>query len=238
MILSNILIYAAFLALPGIVLVRFSSKPEQRVSNAAVLLGLLYVILEGPYVGILPPLPFFTLFASLLVIGIYTWKLDRGGWSRIERRLHIENDWRIRDLFSLGLLFSLPTLYWRYSTKFLGMSTEYLSKMATDITCKTGVGCVVGAQQNLAYYPVDKMVIFFGGFTLLFFLLVQNEFSQLTQWIKKGFRFLREAFSNLEEKRSKQTLSRTSTGQSSLMDSDSTAFRRRSSQYQFSSCAM
>jgi His/Glu/Gln/Arg/opine family amino acid ABC transporter permease subunit len=166
-----------------------------------VLLGLLYVILEGPYVGILPPLPFFTLFASLLVIGIYTWKLDRGGWSRIERRLHIENDWRIRDLFSLGLLFSLPTLYWRYSTKFLGMSTEYLSKMATDITCKTGVGCVVGAQQNLAYYPVDKMVIFFGGFTLLFFLLVQNEFSQLTQWIKKGFRFLREAFSNLEEKK-------------------------------------
>ena len=209
MILSNILIYAAFLALPGIVLVRFSSKPEQRVSNAAVLLGLLYVILEGPYVDnilppyvdILPPLPFFTLFASLLVIGIYTWKLDRGGWSRIERRLHIENDWRIRDLFSLGLLFSLPTLYWRYSTKFLGMSTEYLSKMATDITCKTGVGCVVGAQQNLAYYPVDKMVIFFGGFTLLFFLLVQNEFSQLTQWIKKGFRFLREAFSNLEEKK-------------------------------------
>jgi His/Glu/Gln/Arg/opine family amino acid ABC transporter permease subunit len=236
MILSNILIYAAFLALPGIVLVRFSSKPEQRVSNAAVLLGLLYVILEGPYVDILPPyvdilppLPFFTLFASLLVIGIYTWKLDRGGvpnpidvaeigllrgvfnlipgielrgsgtvrWFRIERRLHIENDWRIRDLFSLGLLFSLPTLYWRYSTKFLGMSTEYLSKMATDITCKTGVGCVVGAQQNLAYYPVDKMVIFFGGFTLLFFLLVQNEFSQLTQWIQKGFRFLREAFRNL-----------------------------------------
>ena len=54
-----------------------SKRPDQRASNTAVLLGLLYVVLEGPYVGILPPLPFIVLFSSLLGIGIVSWALDR-----------------------------------------------------------------------------------------------------------------------------------------------------------------
>ena len=163
-----------------------SKRPDQRASNTAVLLGLLYVVLEGPYVGILPPLPFIVLFSSLLGIGIVSWALDRFEIS--------ENEWGIRDTLTLGVLISLPTLYWRYSNKFLGMSADYLSKMATDIPCTTGVGCVLDTQQNLAFYPIDKMVIVFGGFILLFFLLVQNEFSALISWAKKGKQAATESF--------------------------------------------
>ena len=141
-----------------------SNRPDQRASNTALLLGLLYVVLEGPYVGILPPLPFIVLFSSLLGIGIVSWALDRFEIS--------ENEWGIRDTLTLAVLISLPTLYWRYSNKFLGMSSDYLAKMATAITCKAGtIGCVEGAQLNLAYYPMGKMVLVFGGFILLLFLL-------------------------------------------------------------------
>ena len=168
-------------------LVEKCTRPDQGTTNAAVLLGLIYVILAGPYVDILPSLPFSTLFASLLGIGIFARAVDRfpGIFSRFE------NEWGIRDTISIGVLFSLPTLYWRYSNKFLGMSSDYLSKMATDIPCKTGVGCVLDAQQNLAFYPMDKMVLFFGGLILLSFMLVQNEFPQISNLTGKVYRALR-----------------------------------------------
>ena len=158
-------------------------RPDQRASNAAVLLGLLYVFLAGPYVGILPSLPFLTLFSCLLGIGIIARTVDKIGT--------LENEWGIRDTLNIGVLLSLPTLYWGYSNKFLGMSSDYLSKMATDIPCKTGVGCVLDAQQNLAFYPMDKMVLFFGGLTLLLFMLVQNEFSSISNLTGKAYRTLR-----------------------------------------------
>ena len=171
--------------------------PSQRASNAAVLLGLIYVILASPYVVIppylpLPPLPFSTLFAFLLGIGIFARTIDRlaSRWRGLIIS-RFENEWGIRDTLSIGVLFSLPTLYWGYSNKFLGMSSDYLSKMATDIPCTTGVGCVLDAQQNLAFYPMDKMVLFFGGLTLLLFMLVQNEFSQISNLIGKAYRTLR-----------------------------------------------
>ncbi len=154
-------------------------KPDQRSSNAAFLLGLVYVVLEGPYVGILPSLPMASLFGFLLGIGIFARAVDRFA---TPPRSYLENEWDIRDTLTIGGLISLPTLYWRYSNKFLGMSSDYLAKMATDITCKAGtIGCVEGAQLNLAYYPMGKMVLVFGGFILLQFLLVQNEFAQLSK---------------------------------------------------------
>jgi len=158
-------------------------RPDQRASNAAVLLGLLYVLLAGPYVGMLPSLPFLTLFSCLLGIGIIARAVDKIGT--------LENEWGIRDTLNIGVLLSLPTLYWSYSNKFLGMSSDYLSKMATDIPCKTGIGCVLDAQQNLAFYPMDKMVLFFGGLTLLLFMLVQNEFSSISNLTGKAYRTLR-----------------------------------------------
>ena len=80
---------------------------------------------------------------------------------------------------TLGLYVSSTTLFWRYSTKFLGMSADYLSTMARSIPCKTGVGCNIGSEMNLAYYPLDQLTILYGGFILICFLLVQNEFRRL-----------------------------------------------------------
>ena len=175
--------------------VDISSRPDQRSSNAAIIIGLLYVILAGPYVGELPPLPFIALFSSLLGVGIIARVVDRFGI--------FENEWAIRDTLNLGVLLSIPTLYWRYSNKFLGMSSDYLAKMATDIPCTTGVGCVLDAQQNLAFYPMDKMVLFFGGLILLSFILVQNELSNISDFIGKLYsalrRFARDPRKGFEE---------------------------------------
>jgi len=192
-------------------LVEISIKPDQRTTNAAVLLGLIHVIMSGPYVGILSPLPFSTLFASLLGIGIFARAVDRfpilptKAFHR-ESRTHLEagrsgmfsrfeNEWGIRDTLTLGVMLSLPTLYWRYSYKFLDMSSAYLSKMATDIPCKNeALGCVLDTQLNLAFYPMDRMVLIFGGFILLCFLLVQNEFSALFNWANKGKQAATQSF--------------------------------------------
>jgi His/Glu/Gln/Arg/opine family amino acid ABC transporter permease subunit len=80
---------------------------------------------------------------------------------------------------TLGLYVSSTTLFWRYSTKFLSMSADYLSTMARSIPCKTGVGCNIGTEMNLAYYPLDQLTMLYGGFILICFLLVQNEFRKL-----------------------------------------------------------
>ena len=174
-------------------------KPE----NAAVLLGLLYVILEGPYVGILPALPIAKLFSCLLGIGIFARAIDRFGIPTRESRIHltrtrsflpgirlsgfriIENEWGIRDVLTIGVLMLLPTLYWKYSTKFLGMNAKYLASMSTDIPCTTGVNCIIGAQMNLSYYPMGRMILVFGGLILMCFLLVQNEFGNIGRAISE-----------------------------------------------------
>ncbi len=133
----------------------------------AFTVGLLLVLLASPYVGVIPYLPILYIILASLFFGALMSQLDRFEV--------YENHFGIRNSLEMGVYFALPTFYWKYSTKFLGMSSEYIAKMATDIPCTTGVGCVIGAQQNLAFYPMSKMVTLFGGFILVCFLLVQND---------------------------------------------------------------
>ena len=64
-------------------------------------------------------------------------------------------------------------LFWGYSNKFLGMSADYLSTMARDIT-------IAGAQMNTSYYPMEKLTLIVGGVILLCFLLVPVSYTHLT----------------------------------------------------------
>ena len=155
-------------------------------TNLAVLLGLIYVILEGPYVGIAPRLPVAEIMIIAVLLGLSLSTLERLG--ALDDAPSALKDWRVANTVPIAVLLVIPTLYWRYSVKFLGMSSEYLSKMGTDITCTTGLGCVLGAQQNLAFYPMDKMVLYFGGLILVLFMLVQNEFNQISRLLGKAYR--------------------------------------------------
>ena len=155
-------------------------------TNLAVLLGLIYVILEGPYVGIAPKLPVAEIMIIAVLLGLSLSTLERLG--ALDDAPSALKDWRVANTVPIAMLLVIPTLYWRYSVKFLGMSSEYLSKMGTDITCTTGLGCVLGAQQNLAFYPMDKMVLYFGGLILVLFMLVQNEFNQISRLLGKAYR--------------------------------------------------
>ena len=69
-------------------------------------------------------------------------------------------------------------LFWGYSNKFLGMSADYLSTMARDIT-------IAGAQMNTSYYPMEKLTLIVGGVILLCFLLVQNEIPTLLKGLRR-----------------------------------------------------
>lgn len=88
-------------------------------------------------------------------------------------------DLSIRNIFSSGALLATSSLFYSYSTKFLGMSSEYLTSMARDIPCRTGVGCEIGQQMNLSYFPLESLLLVYGGFILICYLLVQNEFSNI-----------------------------------------------------------
>ena len=46
-------------------------------------------------------------------------------------------------------------LFWGYSNKFLGMSIDYLSAMARDIS-------VSGTQMNPSYYPMENLALIGG----------------------------------------------------------------------------
>ena len=69
-------------------------------------------------------------------------------------------------------------LFWGYSNKFLGMSADYLSTMARDIT-------IAGTQMNTSYYPMEKLTLIVGGVILLCFLLVQNEIPALLKGLRR-----------------------------------------------------
>ena len=69
-------------------------------------------------------------------------------------------------------------LFWGYSNKFLGMSADYLSTMARDIT-------IAGTQMNTSYYPMEKLTLIVGGVILLCFLLVQNEIPALLRGLRR-----------------------------------------------------
>jgi His/Glu/Gln/Arg/opine family amino acid ABC transporter permease subunit len=68
-------------------------------------------------------------------------------------------------------------LFWGYSNKFLGMSVEYLSAMARDIT-------IAGTQMNPSYYAMERLTLIVGGVILLCFLLVKNEISTLIRGLR------------------------------------------------------
>ena len=81
------------------------------------------------------------------------------------------------DFLRLIALLSSPYIFWLYSNKFLGMSADYITSMSRDIT-------VLGVQRNLSYYPLDKLMLFYGGLILLCFLLIQNEFKDILRAIR------------------------------------------------------
>ena len=70
-------------------------------------------------------------------------------------------------------------LFWLYSNKFLGMSAEYLSAMARDIS-------IAGTQMNPSYYAMERLALVVGGVILLCFLLVQNEIGTLLRGLRRG----------------------------------------------------
>tara|TARA_Y100000588_G_scaffold267689_1_gene282827 strand:- start:7365 stop:9563 length:2199 start_codon:yes stop_codon:yes gene_type:complete len=76
------------------------------------------------------------------------------------------------DAIRLLLLIASPYVFWIYSNKFLGMSADYLTSMSRDIT-------ILGVQKNLSFYPMDKLMLVYGGLILLCFLLIKNEFRDL-----------------------------------------------------------
>ena len=91
----------------------------------------------------------------------------------------LQADLSVRKIISSGLLMASSSIFYSYSTKFLGMSSGYLTSMARDIPCKTGVGCEIGQQMNLTYFPLESLLLVYGSFILICYLLVQNEFSNL-----------------------------------------------------------
>ena len=88
-------------------------------------------------------------------------------------------DLSVRNVLSSGALVASSSLFYAYSTKFLGMSADYITSMVRDIECKTGIGCEIGQQMNLSYFPLESLLLVYGGFILICYLLVQNEFSNL-----------------------------------------------------------
>ena len=91
------------------------------------------------------------------------------------------------DAVRLLLLIASPYLFWIYSNKFLGLSAEYISKMSRSIEIKDQItGEYV--QANAAYFPLDDLVVYYGGFILLLFILVQNEFSGISKLVRNTLR--------------------------------------------------
>jgi len=69
-------------------------------------------------------------------------------------------------------------LFWLYCNKFLGMSVDYLSAMARDIT-------IAGTQMNPSYYAMERLALIVGGVILICFLLVQNEIPTLVRGLRR-----------------------------------------------------
>jgi len=84
-----------------------------------------------------------------------------------------------RDFFTGYLIPILAVyLFWGYSNKFLGMSADYLSSMARDIS-------VAGTQMNPSYYAMERLALIVGGVILLCFLLVKNEIPTLLRGLRR-----------------------------------------------------
>ena len=85
-----------------------------------------------------------------------------------------------RDFFTGYIVPILAVyLFWGYSNKFLGMSVDYLSAMARDIT-------IADTQMNPSYYAMESLALIVGGAILLCFLLVKNEIGTLIRGLRRG----------------------------------------------------
>ena len=85
-----------------------------------------------------------------------------------------------RDFFTGYIVPILAVyLFWGYSNKFLGMSVDYLSAMARDIT-------IADTQMNPSYYAMERLALIVGGVSLLCFLLVKNEIGTLIRGLRRG----------------------------------------------------
>ena len=78
----------------------------------------------------------------------------------------------IREALTIAAYLALIYGFWLYSNKFLGMSADYITSMSRSIV-------VNGNQANLSFYPMDKLMLYYGGTILLCFLLIQNEFRNM-----------------------------------------------------------
>ena len=107
--------------------------------------------------------------------------MDVRGLSKFLPRVHRTNSFpgcSLRDVFNGYVVPVLAVyLFWGYSNKFLGMSVDYLSAMARDIT-------VAGTQMNPSYYAMERLALIVGGVILLCFLLVKNEISTLIRGLR------------------------------------------------------
>ena len=90
----------------------------------------------------------------------------------------------IREILTIAAYLALVYGFWLYSNKFLGMSAEYITSMSRSIV-------VNGNQANLSYYPMDKLMLYYGGTILLCFLLIQNEFRDMAKAIGRLPRYIR-----------------------------------------------
>jgi len=100
------------------------------------------------------------------------------------------------DAVRLLLLAISPYLFWIYSKKFLGLSADYLSKMSRSIMIPDPI-TGVKTQANQAYFPMDSLVLLYGGFILFLFLLVQNEFSALSKLLQSLLRIPKKAIGSI-----------------------------------------
>ena len=89
-----------------------------------------------------------------------------------------------REILTITAYLAVIYGFWLYSNKFLGMSADYITSMSRSIV-------VNGNQANLSFYPMDKLMLYYGGTILLCFLLIQNEFRDMAKAIGRLPRYLR-----------------------------------------------
>ena len=92
-------------------------------------------------------------------------------------------DGAFREILTITAYLAVIYGFWLYSNKFLGLSADYITSMSRSIV-------VNGNQANLSFYPMDKLMLYYGGTILLFFLLIQNEFRGMAKAISRLPRFL------------------------------------------------
>tara|TARA_B100000401_G_scaffold298798_1_gene205078 strand:- start:86 stop:2554 length:2469 start_codon:yes stop_codon:yes gene_type:complete len=92
-------------------------------------------------------------------------------------------DGAFREILTITAYLAVIYGFWLYSNKFLGLSADYITSMSRSIV-------VNGNQANLSFYPMDKLMLYYGGTILLFFLLIQNEFRDMAKAISRLPRFL------------------------------------------------